>query len=57
MRSLNMSFQHALGYVRSKRSVVNPNYGFQNELSKYELALKKKVGNTKEKEILGLQKK
>ena len=36
-----MSFQHALGYVRSKRSVVCPNYGFQNELKKYELQLRK----------------
>ena len=36
-----MSFQHGLGYVRSKRSVVNPNYGFQNELKKYELELRK----------------
>lgn len=36
-----MSFQDGLGYVRSKRSVVNPNYGFQNELKKYELELRK----------------
>jgi hypothetical protein len=27
--------------VRAKRSIINPNYGFQNELKKYEIKLKK----------------
>ena len=36
-----MTFLNALAYVRSKRSIVNPNYGFQNELKKFEINLKK----------------
>ena len=41
MKHDRMSFKQALEYVRSKRAVVCPNYGFQNELKKYETILKK----------------
>ena len=41
MKHDRMSFKQALEYVRSKRAVVCPNYGFQNELKKYETTLKK----------------
>ena len=45
MRGENMGFKQSLDYVRSKRNVVCPNYGFQNELKRLELNLKKsKVG-------------
>ena len=47
MRAENMSFQQALGYVSSKRSIVCPNYGFQNELKRYETVLKKKAVTSK----------
>lgn len=51
MRADNMSFQQALGYVRSKRAIICPNYGFQNELKRYETVLKKKaVTNKNDKE-------
>lgn len=40
-----MGFKQSLDYVRSKRNIVCPNYGFQNELKRLELNLKKpKVG-------------
>lgn len=35
-----MKFNEALQHVRSKRSFVNPNEGFQKELRKYELTMK-----------------
>ena len=41
MRTKNIGFKQCLELIRSKRPIVNPNYGFQNELSKYEVALKK----------------
>ncbi len=41
MRAEAMGFQQALTYVRNKRSIICPNYGFQNELKRYETALKK----------------
>ena len=41
MRAEAMSFQQALTYVRNKRSIICPNYGFQNELKRYEVVLKK----------------
>lgn len=45
MRGENMGFKQSLDYVRSKRNIVCPNYGFQNELKRLELNLKKtKVG-------------
>jgi hypothetical protein len=47
MRAENMSFQQALGYVRSKRAIICPNYGFQNELKRYETFLKKKTATSK----------
>lgn len=36
-----MTFKNAMEYVRNKRSIICPNYGFQNELKRYELTLKK----------------
>jgi hypothetical protein len=36
-----MGFKQALDYVRAKRSIICPNYGFQNELKRYETQLKK----------------
>lgn len=36
-----MGFKQSLDYVRSKRNIVCPNYGFQNELKRLELNLKK----------------
>ena len=36
-----MAFKQGLDYVRSKRSIVCPNEGFQRELKRYELTLKK----------------
>jgi hypothetical protein len=41
MRQEGMSFKQAMDYVRGKRSVICPNYGFQSELKRYELVLKK----------------
>ena len=43
-----MSFKQAMDYVRSKRSVICPNYGFQNQLKRYELILKKPKQQKKE---------
>jgi hypothetical protein len=39
MRGEGMSFSQALEYVRSKRKMVCPNYGFQAELKKYSALL------------------
>lgn len=50
MRAEGMSFQQALGYVRSKRAIICPNYGFQNQLKRYELALKKNNAPKQDKE-------
>lgn len=36
-----MTFKQALDYVRSKRSIVCPNDGFQKELKRYETTIKK----------------
>lgn len=41
MRTKGLSFKQSLELTRAKRNIVNPNYGFQNELSKYELTLRK----------------
>jgi hypothetical protein len=41
MRAEGMSFKQAMDYVRAKRSVICPNYGFQNELKRLETQLKK----------------
>jgi hypothetical protein len=35
MRIEDYTFNQALDIVRAKRSIVNPNYGFQAELKKY----------------------
>jgi len=43
-----MNFKHAMDYVRNKRSIICPNYGFQNELKRYELTLKKTPKKDKE---------
>lgn len=48
-----MTFLNALAYVRSKRSIVNPNYGFQNELKKFEINLKKNKKEEKTNEYSG----
>ena len=45
-----MTFKQALEYVRSKRAVVCPNYGFQNELKKYEQTIKKGLGKVEQVE-------
>ena len=41
MRGEGMAFKQGLDYVRSKRSIVCPNDGFQRELKRYELTVKK----------------
>ena len=41
MRDKGYSFKHSLQLVRSRRPIVNPNYGFQDELTKYEKTLQK----------------
>lgn len=43
-----MTFKHAIDYVRNKRSIICPNHGFQNELRRFEMTLKK--GGKVEKE-------
>ena len=39
MKTLRMSFESALAYVKSKRSVVRPNAGFVEQLKEYEKTL------------------
>jgi hypothetical protein len=41
MKEKSFNLNQAMQLVRSKRSIVNPNYGFQNELSRLEQQLKK----------------
>ena len=36
-----MTFKQALDHVRSKRPIVCPNDGFQKELKRYEVTIKK----------------
>ncbi len=43
-----MGFKQAMEYVRSKRPIICPNYGFQNELKHYEQALKKGLEQKKQ---------
>lgn len=38
-----MSFKQSLEYVRSKRSIICPNEGFQRQLKRYELTLKRSL--------------
>ncbi len=45
MKEKGFSLQQGINYVRSRRPIINPNYGFQTELSRLEQNLKK--GNTK----------
>ena len=45
-----MTFNKALNYVRSKRSIICPNFGCQNELKRYELNLKKNEHPNKHEE-------
>ena len=33
MMSKGYSYSFSLQYIRKKRSIVNPNYGFRNELN------------------------
>jgi len=41
--------QQAMGLVRSRRPIINPNYGFQTELSRLEQNLKKGTTKTGER--------
>lgn len=41
MKEKGFTLQQGTQYVRSRRPIINPNYGFQNELSKLEMQLKK----------------
>jgi len=41
MRAEGMTFKQAIDYVRSKRSIICPNEGFQKELKRYEITVKK----------------
>lgn len=43
-----MSFNQALNYVRGKRSIICPNYGFQSELKRFQIVLKKVPKNERE---------
>ena len=49
MKEKGYSFKSGLQLVKSKRKVANPNYGFQDELTRYELFLKKQVLDQREK--------
>jgi len=40
MRYCNLNFSNALAYVKDKRSVVNPNSGFLNQLKNYQRILR-----------------
>lgn len=40
MREKNYTFKKALQFIKAKRKIANPNYGFQNELSQYEIFLR-----------------
>lgn len=48
MRAEKMSYEQAMGYVRCKRSFICPNYGFVDEMKKYDLKLKKHRKQNKE---------
>jgi hypothetical protein len=41
MREKSFTLQQGIQYVRSKRPIINPNYGFQSELSRFEMQLRK----------------
>jgi hypothetical protein len=41
MRKYKLTFNEALKFVKEKRSIVGPNLGFQEQLTNYELELKK----------------
>ena len=41
MREKGFTLKQGIEYVRKKRSIINPNYGFQAELAKLEERLKK----------------
>jgi hypothetical protein len=52
MKEKGFGLQQAINHVRTRRSIINPNYGFQAELSRLEQNLKKgnmKVSNTTQK--------
>lgn len=42
MKEKGFSYSFSLEYVRKKRLIVKPNYGFQNELTQLERQLKKR---------------
>jgi hypothetical protein len=41
MTEKGQSFKQAFSIVKARRPIVNPNYGFQEELAKYDKVLKK----------------
>lgn len=49
MRGEGMGFKQGLDYVRSKRAIICPNEGFQKELKRFELYVKKMPKNDREK--------
>ncbi len=51
-----MGFEEAYSYVRKKRPVIFPNYGFQKQLVEYEKVLKKRFEGKKEKGGMGERK-
>lgn len=52
MRAAGMGFKQAMDYVKAKRAIICPNFGFQNELRMYELTLKSnmKLDKTKKED-------
>ena len=38
-----MTFKQAFDFVRARRSIVCPNDGFQKELKRYEIAVKRLI--------------
>jgi hypothetical protein len=40
MKKLNLSYQDAFNFVKSKRSIINPNDAFKQQLQKYNPNLK-----------------
>lgn len=49
MREKGFTMSQGIQYVRSRRPIINPNYGFQNELTRYEQQLKKGAIKSTEK--------
>ena len=49
MREKGFTLKQGIEYVRKKRPIVNPNYGFQSELSRLEDRIKKGMIDGSEK--------